>query len=136
MTAERELERHRPQLIPWTKKLSKLPWWALAILFIGVLIIYKIIADPIYLDAFLFLREGVKRTITVTVVSFIIALVLGLTAGLGRVSKNVFYYNISSFYVEVVRGVPMLVDHLLCLRDNPLWYHPHSELVRQSAYPG
>lgn len=109
MTAERELKRPQPQLVPWTKKLSELPWWALAILFIAVLIIYFIVANPIYTDAFFFLLEGVKRTITVTIISFAIALVLGLIAGLGRVSKNVFYYNISTFYVEVVRGVPMLV---------------------------
>jgi polar amino acid transport system permease protein len=109
MTAETELKRSQSQIVPWTNKLSELPYWALAILLIAVLIIYFIIANPIYNDAFLFLLEGVKRTVTVTVVSFAIALVLGLIAGLGRVSKNVFYYNISTFYVELVRGVPMLV---------------------------
>ena len=34
---------------------------------------------------------------------------MGLIAGLGRVSKNVVYYNLSTLYVEVVRGVPILV---------------------------
>jgi polar amino acid transport system permease protein len=34
---------------------------------------------------------------------------LGLIAGLGRVSKNVAFYNLSTLYVEVVRGIPILV---------------------------
>ena len=34
---------------------------------------------------------------------------MGLIAGLGRVSKNVLYYTLSSVYVEVVRGIPILV---------------------------
>jgi polar amino acid transport system permease protein len=34
---------------------------------------------------------------------------LGLLAGLGRISENVFLVNLSTFYVEVVRGIPMLV---------------------------
>ena len=29
--------------------------------------------------------------------------------GLGRVSKNVIFYNLSTLYVEVMRGIPMLV---------------------------
>ncbi len=109
MTAETELKRPQPQIVPWTNKLSELPWWLLAILLIAVFVIYLIIVNPIYNDAFLFLLEGVKRTVSVTIISFAIALVLGLIAGLGRVSKNVIYYNISTFYVEIIRGVPMLV---------------------------
>jgi polar amino acid transport system permease protein len=37
------------------------------------------------------------------------AITIGLFVGLGRVSSNVIAKNVSSFYVEVVRGIPMLV---------------------------
>jgi polar amino acid transport system permease protein len=104
-----ESERLQPQLVPWHSKLSELPWWALIIALLAVLIVFLIIFQPIYNDAFLFLLEGVQRTVTVSVVSFSIALVLGLITGLGRVSKNVFFYNLASLYVEIVRGVPMLI---------------------------
>ena len=41
--------------------------------------------------------------------NFAISIVLGLLAGLGRISRNVVFYNVATFYVEVVRGVPLVV---------------------------
>ena len=109
MAVTSEIERPRPKLIPWTAKLAEVPWWALFILLGGVVIAYFVFTDAIYQDAFLFLKEGVRLTILVSLISFGTALVVGLIAGLGRVSKNVVYYNLSTLYVEVVRGVPILV---------------------------
>ncbi|MCJ7621139.1 MAG: amino acid ABC transporter permease [Anaerolineae bacterium] len=109
MAVATETEKPRPKLIPWTEKLAALPWWALLILLGGVLIVYFISTSPTYQDAFLFLISGVRVTILVSLASFVLSLVLGLILGLGRVSKNVVSYTISSLYVEVVRGIPMLV---------------------------
>ena len=109
MAITSEIERPQPKLIPWTARLSQLPWWALIILLGGVVIVYFLFTDAIYQDAFLFLVVGVRLTIQVSLISFGTALVVGLIAGLGRVSKNVVYYNLSTLYVEVVRGVPILV---------------------------
>ncbi len=53
--------------------------------------------------------QGVFITLRITLLSFLSATVLGLFAGLARVSKNVFFYNISTLYVEVVRGIPLVV---------------------------
>jgi polar amino acid transport system permease protein len=97
------------RLVPATSQLEKWPWWALAIALAGVLIVYSIITSPIYRDAFNFIREGIITTIRVTVIAYTLSLVGGLFLGLGRVSKNVIYYNLSTLYVEVVRGIPMLV---------------------------
>jgi polar amino acid transport system permease protein len=104
-----EIERPQPKLIPWTGKLAQVPWWALIILLLGVLIVYLIFASATYQDAFFFLIAGVELTVQVSLISFGLALVLGLIAGLGRVSKNVVSYTLSSLYIEVVRGIPMLV---------------------------
>jgi polar amino acid transport system permease protein len=109
MAVTSKVEKRRPKLIPWTEKLAGLPWWALVILLLGVLVVYFIFTSPTYQDAFSFLIAGVRLTIVVSLVSFIVALVLGLILGLGRVSKNVLFYTISSVYVEVVRGIPILV---------------------------
>ena len=109
MAITSEVERPQPKLIPWTKKLTQLPWWALIILLAGVLIVYFLFTSPTYQDAFSFLRAGVRLTILVSLIAFGLSLILGLIAGLGRVSKNVFSYTISSFYVEVIRGIPLLV---------------------------
>ena len=48
-------------------------------------------------------------TIKVSLISFALAVVLGLIVGLGRVSSRRLTYEASSFYVEIIRGVPMLV---------------------------
>jgi len=104
-----EIERRQPKLIPWTGKLAQVPWWALIILLLGVLIVYFISTSATYQDAFFFLIAGVGLTVQVSLISFGLALVLGLIAGLGRVSKNVVSYTLSSLYIEVVRGIPMLV---------------------------
>jgi polar amino acid transport system permease protein len=104
-----EIERPQPKLIPWSGKLAQVPWWALIILLLGVLIVYFIFTSATYQDAFFFLVAGVRLTIQVSLISFGTALILGLITGLGRVSKNVVYYTVSSLYIEVVRGIPILV---------------------------
>jgi polar amino acid transport system permease protein len=95
--------------LPVELELKKLPWWALLLLLLFILVSYLIYTSPRYQDAFFFLLDGVRLTIIVTLVSFSIALILGLLAGLARVSSNVFLRNISTLYVEVVRGIPLLV---------------------------
>ena len=39
----------------------------------------------------------------------LIAITLGLLVGLGRTSKNVLVYNFATLYVEVMRGIPLVV---------------------------
>jgi len=90
--------------------LEKVPWWGLILVILGLLAVYSMFTSEIYRDTFAFLRDGLKLTILITVVSFSLALVLGLIAGLGRVSKNLLFYTISTLYVEVVRGIPILVQ--------------------------
>jgi len=109
MAITSEIEKRRSKLIPWTGRLAQVPWWALIILLLGVLIVYFIRTSATYQDAFFFLVAGVRLTVQVSLISFGLALILGLIIGLGRVSKNVVYYTLSSLYVEVVRGVPILV---------------------------
>ncbi len=97
------------RLLPLTSRLEKLPWWALVLALVGVLIIFSFVTSPLYNNAFNFIKEGILTTIRVTVIAYGLSLIGGLIVGLGRVSKNVVFYNLSTLYVEVVRGIPMLV---------------------------
>lgn len=97
------------RLFPVTSRLEKWPWWILAIALAAVLIVLAILTSPIYQDAFNFIKAGILTTIRVTLIAYGLSLVGGLIIGLGRVSKNVVFYNLATFYVEVVRGIPMLV---------------------------
>lgn len=109
MAVTTKTEERESKLIPWTGRLGGLPWWALIILLLGALVVWFIIVSPSYQDAFFFLVVGVRLTLGISLISFGAALVLGLVLGLGRVSKNVVFYTISTVYVEVVRGIPVLV---------------------------
>ncbi len=87
----------------------RFPWW-LAALIAAILSVYVLIfVNPSYAETFAFVREGLMVTISVSLSAYGIALVIGLFAGLGRISRNVVFNNIATFYVETIRGVPMLV---------------------------
>ncbi len=111
------------KLIGPLDNLVDLPWWLLLAIAVALYIIYLIVTDeqmrstfwfisgqkPGSLAAGRFLFKGITVTLTVTVAAYSLSLVIGLVLGLMRSSSNVFAYNISSLYVEIVRGIPMLV---------------------------
>src|SRR3990172_1784375 len=74
-------------------RLSKLPWWLLLILLAGVFLLYKFTTDELYSFIFGKLKQGILVTIFVTIVAYAAAIVIGLIAGLGRVSKNPVVFN-------------------------------------------
>ncbi|MBN1881841.1 MAG: amino acid ABC transporter permease [Deltaproteobacteria bacterium] len=59
---------------------------------------------------FKFVPDGIVVTFEVTVAAMILSLILGLFAGLGKLSSNAFIKGIASVYIEVIRGVPLLVQ--------------------------
>jgi len=97
-----------PHDVPVGYKLD--PWWWLLVAVAG-LIIFLIIwrSDP-YWDILVFVKDGLLVTIVLTVCSFVLILVVGLLGGLGRIAKNRLVYMAASLYVEIVRGIPLLVQ--------------------------
>lgn len=66
------------------------------------------------------LGTGLYYTLLISVVGLLIGFVLGGIFGLGRISKKKFFYVISSIYVEVVRGTPVLVQAIWIFFAMPL----------------
>jgi polar amino acid transport system permease protein len=117
----------------WTERLSNFPWWLLLIALFLVWMGGRIWQEDNYRTAFNYmlvghrngwsgLREtgitfgqyllrgqGIILTLRITLVAFVLSMILGLTAGLGRISRNVISRNIAITYIEVVRGIPVLV---------------------------
>ena len=89
--------------------LADVPWWAVIIAALGVYVGYVVLTSETYLKVIRFVMEGVKLTLQTTLLAFILALLFGLIGGLGRVSKNPILYAIATLYVEIIRGLPMLV---------------------------
>lgn len=54
-------------------------------------------------------NAGIWLTLLVTFVAYGLALMIGLVVGLMRVSSNPVIYHLSTFYVELIRGTPLLV---------------------------
>ena len=86
------------------------PWWGLVVLVIGLAVtLVTVKADP-FLRILLFVRDGVAVTAFITVSAFMFTLVLGMIGGLGRLSQNWVIHGIATLYVEIVRGIPLLVQ--------------------------
>jgi polar amino acid transport system permease protein len=85
------------------------PWWFVALILIAGMAAITIINRESYREAFIWILAGIKITVSTSLISYAIAIILGLLAGLGRISRNVVLNNLARLYVELIRGVPMLV---------------------------
>ena len=99
----------RSHLIPVSDRLSKLPYWLLAALLLGALAFWTIATNENYRVIFAAVSKGVWTTIYVSVVSYTLATAGGLVWCLMRVSSYRWMKEVSSFFVEILRGIPMLV---------------------------
>jgi len=91
--------------IPW----ERIPWWAVILAIVGIIIGWSVLTSETYPKVIRFVMSGLRLTLQVTFMAYAIALVVGLVFGLMRVSKNPVLYAVSTLYVEVMRGVPLLV---------------------------
>ncbi|MCB1485870.1 MAG: amino acid ABC transporter permease, partial [Bauldia sp.] len=94
---------------PGRKPRREIPYWLLAIILLAILFAWLITADGDYATIFRALRKGVFVTLWVSFVAFALAIALGLIVALGRLSRRRALREIATFYIEVVRGVPVLV---------------------------
>jgi polar amino acid transport system permease protein len=93
---------------------------AIVILLVVMLITFK--PDP-YRRILNFVADGIWVTIYTTVISFTFVLILGLFGGLGRTSHNKIIHGIASVYVEVIRGIPLLVQLII-------WYFAFPAMIK------
>jgi polar amino acid transport system permease protein len=99
------------------------PWWGLVIGAV-ILVIVLIVAVPNpYKRIFRFVSDGISITIITTLISFVLMIFLGLLGGLGRNSKNRLANGIASLYVEIIRGIPLLVQLIF-------WYYAFPSLAQ------
>jgi polar amino acid transport system permease protein len=102
-------ERKRPGVVSRLIDFEDVPWWAVILIFVGLILIYLILANPNYSDTFSFIGQGVIVTLRMTLIAYFISIFIGLLTGLARTSKNKIVYTISTLYVESARGIPLIV---------------------------
>ena len=88
---------------------ARLPYWLIVAVLIGIFMLWEILTDADYRIIFDAVSRGVGVTIYVCIVAYVFAVLLGLVLGLMRLSSNRVIREVSTFYIEIVRGVPMLV---------------------------
>ena len=97
------------ELRNFKERINKFPWWLASIGLVIIVTLYLIINAPTFNEAFVIMSAGISTTITITLIAYGISLLIGLIVGLGRVSSGVIAKNLATFYVEIIRGIPMLV---------------------------
>ncbi|HEX9858560.1 MAG TPA: amino acid ABC transporter permease, partial [Paracoccaceae bacterium] len=85
------------------------PYWLVLLAGLGAWLFYSVLANDIYAQVLATLSKGVAITIFVTLVGFGMASVLGLLLALATQSRFIAIRQMARFYVEVVRGVPIIV---------------------------
>jgi polar amino acid transport system permease protein len=67
----------------------------------------------IFIDVFPFLLQGLRITITLAITGMILSLLFGLFVALIRISRIPVITNIASFYIDLFRGTPLLVQIII-----------------------
>jgi polar amino acid transport system permease protein len=102
------------QLDPW--------WWLVAAIIVAFVLLVTLKSDP-YWGMFKFVADGVWLTIQLTLISFVFILFVGMVGGLGRIANNPAIRFVSTLYVEIIRGIPLLVQLIW-------WYYAAPALVQ------
>jgi polar amino acid transport system permease protein len=99
-------------------------WWLLVFLVIAIIITLTVVAPDPFARAVKFVSDGIWISIGVTSISFILVAIVGLFGGLGRLSRNKFVSGFATLYVEIIRGIPLMVQLLF-------WYFAFPAVIQQ-----
>ena len=98
-------------------------WWWLVVAIVVIVVLLAVLTPDPYWRIIKFVSDGILVSIGVTVVAFLLTLVLGLLTALGRLSKVGIINWLTTIYVEIARGVPLLVQLLF-------WYFAFPSLIQ------
>ena len=85
------------------------PWWLLVVAATGCWLFFLVLTDETYSRVLGTLMKGVRITAFVTLVSFALASALGLLLALMQLSRWIVIRQMARLYVEVMRGIPIIV---------------------------
>ncbi len=85
------------------------PYWLLIVLTVGGYLFWQVLSNDLYTQVLGTLSKGIKITVFVTLVGFALAATLGLGLALMSLSRWIVVRQVARLYIEVVRGVPIIV---------------------------
>lgn len=95
--------KHPPRLQP------DFPWWLLLVIGVGLWLFWQIVANDIYAQVLRTLVRGIGITVFVALVAYGLACFLGLGLALAGRSKWLVVRQLARLYVELGRGIPIIV---------------------------
>ena len=96
-------------MVPSSSAKSEFPWWLAAAAVLALAAALFIAASGLYAQVFATVAKGIGITVFVTVVAFGLACAIGLGLALMGLSGSRWLSQVARFYVEIIRGVPILV---------------------------
>jgi polar amino acid transport system permease protein len=85
------------------------PWWLVVAAILAAAAAIAVGASELYGEIFAVVAKGVGITLSVTAVGFALASALGLGVALMALSRSRILSQTARFYVEIIRGVPIIV---------------------------
>jgi polar amino acid transport system permease protein len=85
------------------------PWWLVLVLGIGLWLFYEVLANDQYAKVLDTLSKGIVVTVMVSIIAYLGACLLGLALAVGCLSRFLILRQICRIYIEVMRGIPIIV---------------------------
>ncbi len=98
-------------------------WWWLVVAVVALIVFLVVFVPDPFQRGLEFMGEGVVISIKITTISFLLVVVVGLIGGLGRLSRSPLIKGIATLYVEVIRGIPLMVQLLF-------WYFAFPAIIQ------
>ena len=96
-------------MIPSPQQDKDFPWWLVVAGGLAAWMMIRVVSDDLYRQVLTTLSKGVYITVFVTLVGFALASLLGLVLAVASLSRSLILRQIARFYIEIVRGIPILV---------------------------
>ena len=85
------------------------PYWLVLLGGLMVWMFYQVWANDLYSQVMGTLSKGIRITVLVTLIGFFMASLTGLILAVMSLSRSIILRQIARFYIEIVRGIPIIV---------------------------
>jgi polar amino acid transport system permease protein len=85
------------------------PYWLVLLGGVGAYLFWQVVSNDLYAQVLQTLAKGIGITIFVTLVAFSMACAAGLGLALMALSRSIVLRQIARVWVEVIRGIPIIV---------------------------
>ena len=96
-------------MVPPTDQDKDFPWWLVIVVVTGLWLFWEVLTVETYREVLRTLVRGLWITVYVTVIAYAMACALGLVLAVAQLSRFIVLRQAARLYVEVMRGIPIIV---------------------------